>query len=106
MEFLFLGGRKQASSWLEESAGGLQHKLSSIDPATPWSVPMFFWKLHNAISSVVEYGEQCRTDETQWPDQATTSGSSSRQQLYGCNPNSCPLFVLDQTKLPLAECLN
>jgi hypothetical protein len=77
LEWLYMSGKEV--DWLSPEAGTLISKLEYMNPKQPSTVMLFFWKLHNAVSSTVEYGFQCKTDET-------------ADLQFTCSETSCPRF--------------
>jgi len=70
LEWLFLGVSP------EGVGGDPASKLATITPEKPNSIKLFFWKLHNAVTSSVKYGKDCRQTE-QWDEElfrCTTGG--------------------------------
>lgn len=55
VEWLFLGGMQ----------GTLPEKLTTVRAEQPSSAALFMWKLHNAVTSSVDYGKDCRTLEAE-----------------------------------------
>jgi len=60
LEWLFIGSEARV---IGVASATPEYKLSTIDPAFPDSIKLFFWKLHNAVTSSVTWGKDCRDSE-------------------------------------------
>lgn len=73
IEYLFVGGVDGAN---------LEDKLSSITDGS--SLLLYFWKVHNAVSSSVNRGLTCKTEE------------QADDPSYACSPDGSIIFYSDE----------